>query len=142
VGVLVRTARLEELPVAAAIYQRTLRDTFTWIPGWRHNAQDFLNAARDEEIYVAVADARIQGVAAFYRPDNFLHSLYVAQRRNGVGKALLDHVVGLATGPVSLKCQAINLKAQAFYMREGFVAAEHGRDPPSGPPWVRMVQQT
>ena len=139
---IVRRARLEELPVAASIYQRTLRDTFTWIPPWRHNAQDFLNAARDEEVYVAVADARIVGVASFYRPDNFLHSLYVAERRAGVGKALLDHVIAVATGPVSLKCQAVNLKAQAFYVREGFVVTEQGRDPPSGPPWVRMVRET
>jgi GNAT superfamily N-acetyltransferase len=140
--VIVRRARLEELPVAASIYQRTLRDTFTWIPAWRHNAQDFLRQVGDEEIYVAVADARIVGVAAFYRPDNFLHSLYVAERRRGVGKAMLDHIIGIATGPVSLKCQAVNLKAQAFYVREGFVITEQGRDPPSGPPWVRMLQQT
>ncbi|HEX5377943.1 MAG TPA: GNAT family N-acetyltransferase [Phenylobacterium sp.] len=137
--ILVREARLEELPIAASIYQRTLRDTFTWLPAWRHNAQDFLRAAADEEIYVAVADARIVGVAAFFRPDNFLHSLYVAERGLGVGKALLDHIVGVATGPVSLKCQAQNLRAQAFYAREGFQAVEHGRDPPSGPPWVRML---
>ncbi len=139
---IVRRARLEELPVAASIYQRTLRDTFTWIPAWRHNAQDFLRQAADEEIYVAVADARIVGVAAFYRPDNFLHSLYVAERRQGVGKAMLDHIIAVATGPVSLKCQAVNLKAQAFYVREGFVVTEQGRDPPSGPPWVRMVRET
>jgi GNAT superfamily N-acetyltransferase len=137
--VIVRRARLEELPVAASIYQRTLRDTFTWIPAWRHNAQDFLRQALDEEIYVAVDEARIVGVAAFYRPDNFLHSLYVAERRRGVGKAMLDHIAAVATGPVSLKCQAVNLKAQAFYAREGFVITEQGRDPPSGPPWVRMV---
>jgi GNAT superfamily N-acetyltransferase len=140
--VIIRRARLEELPVAASIYQRTLRDTFTWIPAWRHNAQDFLRQANDEEIYVAVADARLVGVAAFYRPDNFLHSLYVADRRRGVGKAMLDHVIAVATGPVSLKCQAVNLKAQAFYVREGFVVTEQGRDPPSGPPWVRMVRET
>lgn len=139
---IVRRARLEELPVAASIYQRTLRDTFTWIPAWRHNAQDFLRQVADEEIYVAVAGARIVGVAAFYRPDNFLHSLYVAERRGGVGKAMLDHIVDVATGPVSLKCQAVNLKAQAFYVREGFVITEQGRDPPSGPPWVRMVRET
>ena len=88
---------------------------------------------------MAVADARIVGVAAVYEPDNFLHSLYVAERRAGVGKAMLDHVRAVATGPVSLKCQAVNLKAQAFYVREGFVVTEQGRDPPSGPPWVRMV---
>ena len=139
---IVRRARLEELPVAASIYQRTLRDTFTWIPAWRHNAQDFLRQVADEEIYVAVADARLVGVAAFYRPDNFLHSLYVAQRRRGVGKAMLDHIIAVATAPVSLKCQAVNLKAQAFYVREGFVVTEQGRDPPSGPPWVRMVRET
>jgi GNAT superfamily N-acetyltransferase len=140
--VIVRRARLEELPVAASIYQRTLRDTFTWIPAWRHNAQDFLRQVDDEEIYVAVADARLVGVAAFYRPDNFLHSLYVAERRRGVGKAMLDHIIAVATGPVALKCQAVNLKAQAFYVREGFVVTEQGRDPPSGPPWVRMVRET
>jgi GNAT superfamily N-acetyltransferase len=139
---LVRRARLEELPVAASIYQRTLRDTFAWIPAWRHNAQDFLRQADDEEIYVAVDAARIVGVAAFYRPDNFLHSLYVAERRRGVGKGMLDHIIAVATGPVSLKCQAVNLKAQAFYVREGFVITEQGRDPPSGPPWVRMVRET
>lgn len=139
---LVRRARLEDLPVAAAIYQRVLRETFTWIPPWRHNAQDFLNAARDEEVYLAIAEGRIVGVSGFFRPDNFLHSLYVAERRRGVGKALLDHIIGVASGPVSLKCQAANLKAQAFYEREGFRAVEHGRDPPSGPPWVRMIQET
>jgi len=139
--VLVRRARLEELPVAAAIYQRTLRDTFTWIPAWRHNAQDFLRDAGSEEIYVAVAEGRVVGVAGFFRPDNFLHSLYAAQRGGGVGKALLDHIVACADGPVSLKCQALNLRAQAFYEREGFKVVEHGRDPPSGPPWVRMLRE-
>lgn len=89
-----------------------------------------------------MAEARIVGVAGFFRPDNFLHSLYVAQRGGGVGKALLDHVVACADGPVSLKCQALNLRAQAFYEREGFKAVEHGRDPPSGPPWVRMLRET
>lgn len=89
-----------------------------------------------------MADARIVGVAGFFRPDSFLHSLYVAQRGAGVGKALLDHVVATADGPVSLKCQALNLRAQAFYEREGFTVVEHGRDPPSGPPWVRMLRET
>ncbi len=133
-------ARLEDLPVAAAIYQQVLRKTFTWIPAWRHNAQDFLRAAEEEDVFVAVSEARIVGIAGFHRADNFLHSLYVTERGFGVGKAILDHIQALATGPIALKCQAANLRAQAFYTREGFEVVEHGRDPPSGPPWVRMLR--
>lgn len=136
----VRLARLEELPIAAAIYQQVLRRTFTWSPAWRHNAQDFLRAAENEDIFVAVAEFRIVGVAGFHRPDNFLHSLYVAERGQGVGKAILDHIYASSSGPVALKCQAANLRAQAFYLREGFQVVEQGRDPPSGPPWVRMLR--
>lgn len=136
----VRLARLEELPIAASIYQQVLRRTFTWIPAWRHNAQDFLRAAEDEDVFVAVSEFRIVGVAGFHQADNFLHSLYVAERGLGVGKAILDHIQALASGPVALKCQAANLRAQAFYRREGFQVVEQGRDPPSGPPWVRMLR--
>ena len=128
------------MPVAATLYQRTLRETFTWVPAWRHNARDFLQSASEEDVYVAVSDGEIVGVAGFFPTDNFLHSLYVARRGLGVGKAILDYIIGIATGPVALKCQAVNLRAQAFYVREGFVAVEQGRDPPSGPPWVRMVR--
>jgi GNAT superfamily N-acetyltransferase len=135
---LVRRALLCELPIAASIYQRTLRETFTWLPAWRHNAQDFLNAARDETIYVAVQDGRIAGVAAVFEPDDFLHSLYIAERGAGVGKALLDHVAAQAQGPVSLKCQSLNLRARAFYRREGFQEMEEGADPGTGIAWVRM----
>ena len=47
----------------------------------------------------------------------YLEDLFVrpAQRGRGIGKALLDHVCAGADGPVSLKCQAKNLRAQAFY---------------------------
>jgi GNAT superfamily N-acetyltransferase len=135
---LVRRALLCELPIAASIYQRTLRETFTWLPAWRHNAQEFLNAARDEVVYVAVEDARIVGVAAVFEPDDFLHSLYIAERGLGVGKALLDHVAAQARGPVSLKCQTLNLRARAFYRREGFQEVEEGADPGTGIAWVRM----
>jgi len=116
----VRRARSDELGACADLYVRVLRDTFTWLPPDRHRRDDFLRAAKDEEIYVAVEGREILGVAGFYRPQNFLHSLYVAERGRGVGKALLDHVSASASGPLSLKVQAPNLRAQAFYARYGF----------------------
>ena len=134
----VRRARPEELGACADLYLRVLRETFTWVPPEQHQRAEFLRSAHEEEIYVAVEDDRILGVAGFLRAMNFLHSLYVDDRGRGVGKALLDHVAGLAGGPLSLKVQAANHRAQAFYAREGFVATDHGRDPGSDVTWIRL----
>ena len=117
-----------------------LRETFTWLPAWRHNAQAFLNDARVEEIYVAVEDGRILGLAAYHRPGDFLHSLYVAERGRGAGRALLAHVVGVSRGGLTLKCQAANTAAIAFYRREGWTVRARGVDPgPMGVAWVLMA---
>ncbi|MCR5874119.1 GNAT family N-acetyltransferase [Phenylobacterium sp. J426] len=137
-GLIVRRARTDELDACAELYVRVLRETFTWLPPERHRASDFLRAAEVEEVYVASRGGRIVGLAAFYRPQNFLHSLYVDDRGRGVGKALLDHVSAVADGPVSLKCQAANLKAQDFYRREGFRCTETGAD--NGVAWLRFVR--
>jgi ribosomal protein S18 acetylase RimI-like enzyme len=139
---LIRRARTDELGACADLYVRVLRETFTWLPPERHRREDFLRAAREEEIYVAVEGERIVGLAALYRPQNFLHSLYVDDRGAGVGKALLDHIAEAADGPLSLKVQAPNRRAQAFYRREGFLCTEHGRDPGSDIGWLRLVRQT
>ncbi|HEY8004862.1 MAG TPA: GNAT family N-acetyltransferase [Phenylobacterium sp.] len=138
----VRRARPDEIAACADLYVRVLRETFTWLPPERHRRDDFLRAAQEEEIYVAVEAGRILGVAGFYRPQNFLHSLYVDARGRGVGKALLDHVRALADGPLSLKVQSPNRRAQAFYRREGFLCVEHGRDPGSDVAWQRFVRQS
>jgi ribosomal protein S18 acetylase RimI-like enzyme len=136
----VRRARSDELGACADLYARVLRETFTWLPPERHQREDFLRAAKEEEIYVAVEGARVLGIAAFFRPQNFLHSLYVHDRGAGIGKALLDHVTAQADGPLSLKVQAPNVRAQAFYRREGFLCTEHGRDPGSDIAWLRLVR--
>ena len=131
----VRRARPDELPACADLYVRVLRETFTWTPPERHRREDFLRAAAEEEVFVAVeADGRILGLAALYRPQSFLHSLYVDVRGRGVGKALVDHVSRAAPGPLSLKVQAPNRRAQAFYLREGFRCIEAGED--GGVAWL------
>jgi ribosomal protein S18 acetylase RimI-like enzyme len=63
-------------------------------------------------------------------------------RGRGVGKALLEQVMAIADGPLSLKVQAPNLRAQAFYRREGFLCTEHGCDPGSDVGWLRLVRET
>ena len=115
-----------------------LTDTFTWMPAERHRAADFLAAARDEEIYVALEAGRLVGLAALYRPQVFLHSLYVTERGRGIGRSLLAHVSATAGGVLSLKCQVANTGAQAFYVREGFRCTEAGED--AGVAWLRFVR--
>jgi GNAT superfamily N-acetyltransferase len=137
-GLTLRRARADELAICAGLYVRVLSDTFTWLPPDRHRAEDFLAAARDEEVFVALLGDRIVGLAALYRPQTFLHSLYVAERGLGIGKALLDHVIAAAGGRLSLKCQAANTAAQAFYVREGFRCTEAGED--GGVAWLRFVR--
>ena len=137
-GLILRRAHVSELTACAGLYVRVLRDTFTWAPPERHRTEDFLSAARDEEIYVAVEGGRIVAVAALYRPQTFLHSLYVEERGRGIGKALLDHVIAEAGGRLSLKCQAANVGAQAFYVREGFRCIEAGED--AGVAWLRFAR--
>ena len=135
----IRRVRPEELGACAALYVQVLRDTFTWMPPERHRETDFYRAAREEDVYVALEDGRIVGLAAVFAPQNFLHSLYVTERGRGIGKALLAHVALTLDGPLQLKCQAANLRAQAFYEREGFRCTERGED--DGVAWLRLVRE-
>jgi len=136
----IRRARPEELGACADLYLKVLTDTFTWIDPARHDRREFLRAAREEEVYVAIEDGVIVGLAAYYPPMRFIHSLYVTERGRGIGKALLDHLTERAAAAVSLKVQAKNLRAQAFYTREGFTPVERGRDPGSDVTWIRMAK--
>jgi ribosomal protein S18 acetylase RimI-like enzyme len=136
----IRRARPDEIEACADLYVKVLSETFTWLAPDRHDRREFLRSVRDEEISVALKDGRIVGLAGFYRPLNFIHSLYVGERGRGVGKAMLDFLCARASGPVSLKVQAANRRAQAFYAREGFAMTERGCDPGSDIEWIRMVR--
>jgi GNAT superfamily N-acetyltransferase len=137
-GLTIRRARADELAACADLYVKVLRETFTWLSPERHRAEKFLEDAAQEEVYVALEGGRLVGLAAFYRPQNFIHSLYVTERGRGVGKALLDHLETTSRGPLALKCQAKNLRAQAFYLREGFRVVERGVTDDIA--WVRLVR--
>ena len=136
----IRRARPDEIAACAALYVQVLTETFTWMAPERHRAQDFIRAAADEEVYVAIDEGRLVGLAAFHRAQDFLHSLYVTDRGHGVGKALLERVFQEAGGRLVLKVQVANLRAQAFYAREGFRRLERGRDPDSDIEWIRLVK--
>ncbi|HXQ10549.1 MAG TPA: GNAT family N-acetyltransferase [Caulobacteraceae bacterium] len=137
-SLVVRRAHAHELVACADLYDRVVRATFTWLDVGDPRGK-FLKEAEEEEVFVALDDGRLVGLAAFYRPETYLHSLYVdaSVHGRGVGSALLDHVQSLSEEPLSLKAQALNAPARRFYDRKGFVAIDEGQDP-DGSRWVRM----
>ena len=138
----IRLARAGEIAACAELYERVARETFTWIAPEAIQAATFVEDARHEEVRVALADGRIVGLASLYRPDRFLHSLYIdaPARGRGVGLALLNETRKAVGGPLSLKVQKLNTRAIAFYRREGFeVVGEGDLDAPGGG-WFRMSE--
>ena len=135
----IRRMRPDELDACAALYDRVVRATFAWFTDLGDQAAKFRHEADDEEVYVALTGERLVGLAAFYRPDNFLHSLYVEHEAHGqgIGSALMAHIELIADGPVSLKVQTRNTSARRFYEHKGFRVVEEGRDS-DGAQWVRM----
>lgn len=135
----IRRARADERDAAAALYERAGNEAFTWRPpGW-FKAADFLDHTKTEEVYVAVSNGAILGVLAFFRPSNFIHSLYVEPSAQGfgIGAALVEAAAKIADGPLALKVDEPNTKARAFYAKLGFVdAGESGLD--AGVRWLRL----
>lgn len=134
----VRRARGDELEDCAELYERSGRDAFIWRPKDWFKAADFLRFAVHEEIYVAESHGAILGILSLYRPQSFVHCLYVepSAQHFGIGRALLDAVSKIADGPLSLKVDAPNERALAFYERYGFTRADIGDD--NGISWILM----
>lgn len=137
--IVVRRAREDELQICADLYERVGNATFTWRPKDWFKASDFLNFVTREEVYVAESRGAILGLLSFFRPSNFVHSLYIdpAAQGFGIGTALIEAATKLANGPLSLKVDEPNEKARAFYESLGFAPeGETGID--DGIRWIRL----
>ena len=136
-----RAADPDSLRAAALLYERVGRAAFAWRPQGYYKADDFIVFARDEEVYLALLDGAIVGLATLYRPDSFLHLLFVdvASRGRGIGSALLTHVREHAGAPLTLKVDTPNAAAIAFYQRMGGLALDGPNDSgvDEGVPWRR-----
>lgn len=68
----------------------------------------------------------------------YLHNLFVApgHQRGGIGRGLLQHVLGEIGRPVELKTDGPNLAARRLYQTCGF--RDVGEGSSGEVPWVRM----
>jgi GNAT superfamily N-acetyltransferase len=89
---------------------------------------EFRRVTEAEVILVAERAAETVGFLSFYRPDHFIHHLYVSPShwRLGIGRALLSEALIRLEGVARLKCQEQNLGARAFYRRLGWIEQPGG----------------
>ena len=73
----------------------------------------------DDEVWVAEVDGRVAGFLAGSRGEITWAYVDPALYRRGVGRALVEYMLGLATGPVELEVLEGN-SARAFYEALGF----------------------
>ncbi|WP_205791332.1 GNAT family N-acetyltransferase [Microbacterium sulfonylureivorans] len=74
----------------------------------------------DDEVWVAEVDGRVAGFIAGSRDEITWAYVDPGLYRRGVGRALVEHMLSLATGPVELEVLDGN-SARAFYEALGFV---------------------
>jgi ribosomal protein S18 acetylase RimI-like enzyme len=136
----IRRARTDEIATCAALYERVGSATFVWRPKNWFKAADFMRFAKEEAVYVAESNGQILGIMSVYRPESFVHCLYVDMPAQGlgVGTALLAHAAKETKGPLALKVDEPNQRALAFYKHLGFVERDSGDD--HGTRWVLLRQ--
>jgi ribosomal protein S18 acetylase RimI-like enzyme len=85
---------------------------------------------KENRVFVVESDGK--PVAFMAMRDDFIDHLYVHPdyQRSGIGKALLDLARQRSPEHVWLYTLQINLKARAFYEKNGFMAEKFGFSPP------------
>ena len=122
-NLIIRTARsAAEINDAAALYVRSGTAAFTWRPDGHFQAADFRTFAQDEEVWLALMGNALVGILSIYRPENFIHCLYVDPdaQHLGIGRALVAHVRRVVSAPLTLKLDVPNRRAIQFYEATGW----------------------
>jgi GNAT superfamily N-acetyltransferase len=134
----IRLAAPEDHPACAAVFLAAYRQAFPLHPPEYYVPERYFESITGEEQWVATQAGRIIAVLSIYWPENFIHSLYVdpGVQNRGIGRRLLEAVVGHARGICELKCDKANKRAVAFYKHLGW--REVGEGTADTGPWVRL----
>jgi GNAT superfamily N-acetyltransferase len=111
-----------EIADAAALYERSGTEAFTWRPAGHFQARDFIAFAQEEEVWLAYMGDALVGLLSLFKEENFIHCLYVdpAAQRLGIGKALVELVRRKVGKPLTLKLDVPNRGAIRFYEATGW----------------------
>lgn len=117
-----------DLPALRELYLKVRKATFTWLDTSHYQLASFDTDTNGEYVLVAYVEDKVAGFISAYRPDNFIHHLYIdnGYQNLGIGTALLKAMIRKLQTPVRLKCLQENKAGVAFYERNGFVQKERG----------------
>jgi ribosomal protein S18 acetylase RimI-like enzyme len=134
----VRRAVPADHPVCAEIFIETVTATFPNEPPEGKTAEAYASSVAGEEQWVAINASNIIGYISIYWPTNFIHSLYVRPscQGQGAGRALLATALRGAKGDMELKTDKANMRAFAFYRRQGWRVVGEGMAATG--PWWRL----
>lgn len=118
-----------DLDALAQIYLDVRRQTMDWMDPATFSLADFFQHSAGETVLVARSGRHgILGFVSLWRPDDFIHMLYVSKpwQGRGVGGALLRALPDWPDRPYRLKCLVRNVSAQTFYRHHGFTVVGRG----------------
>ena len=124
---LIRRARVEDMPAVAVMHRQTMRTSLPFLPDLHTPEQDLVffrdHLFPSNVVWLAEEDGAVTGYVA--RGDGWLNQLYVHpdHQGRGVGDALLATVMG-GTDALQLWTFQQNHRARRFYEKRGFVLAE------------------
>lgn len=132
----IRRIRADEIDEAGRMWQRSMRDAYSWLRAEQlHPLEEALRFFRDAicvrcDVWVATAGARVVGVMAL--EGDVLQHLFIDpdHQRRGIGGRLLDVAMDLSPRHLSLVTLQRNTRARRFYEKRGFVATRTGTSPP------------
>lgn len=121
-NITIRKVEQNEIAVVRELFEKVFKETFS------SQVPAFEETTRGEQIYVAVMDHKIAGMASVWEPDNFIHYLFVdsSYRNRGVGKVMVTKLAELSGSLLTLKCLIENEKGMAFYYVTGWKEIEKG----------------
>ncbi|AMR27415.1 hypothetical protein A0257_10100 [Hymenobacter psoromatis] len=113
------------------LYLEARQTAFTWQDPNRFGLPDFDRVIEGEKLLVATHQEMPIGFIAWWPPDNFVHSLFIAPswQRQGVGRALLQAGLARMARPAALKCLQANQPALRFYLAQGWTITGADEDP-------------
>lgn len=127
---IIKPFETSDLPALADLYLETRKSTFHWMPQDSFKLYDFFKDTQGEEIFVIYDRVVAAGFISIWKPDNFIHHLYIDKNyhKKGYGKKLLEYALARMGRPAALKCVVRNENAVQFYKKMGWKVKETGTD--------------
>jgi len=130
----IRRATECDLMAISTIFENAIRSA-KWLPDSARKNAEFATSSVGEEVHIWCGrDTGVQGFVSVWKPESFVHHLYVAPsyQGRGVGTALLASLADWLPRPWTLKCANANVYALSFYLGRGWNVVgdgdgEHGK---------------